>query len=405
MAPDTAPIPAAARPAIGLVLTGGGARAAYQVGVLHALAGLLPSGAPSPFPIICGTSAGAINAAALACGANDFRRTVHELAQVWRGFRTHQVYRSDALGVMRTGVRWVSALLLGGLGRHNPTSLLDNAPLGRLLAERLYFPGIQRGIQGGHLHALSITASAYASGESVSFCQGAPGLRGWRRARRVGLFTTLGVEHLLASSALPFIFPAVRIHREYFGDGSMRQIAPLSPALHLGAQRLLVIGTGRAWGQPAERVRAAGYPSLAQIAGHALNSIFLDQLETDLERLQRINRTIALVPSHVLRESGLELKPVEVFTLLPSAALESIAARHTKDLPRPIRTLFRGIGAVGSSGSTLASYLLFERRYCRAVMRLGYADAMERKQDLLDFLGVQRESEEVPVTLDESVQD
>ena len=393
MAQAAPPVVALTRPCIGLVLTGGGARAAYQVGVLRAVAGLLPPGSPSPFPIICGTSAGAINAAALACGANDFRRTVQELAQVWKEFRTHQVYRSDLLGVMRTGARWVSALLLGGLGRRNPTSLLDNAPLGQLLAARLYFPGIQRGIQGGHLQALSITASGYASGESVSFCQGAPGLQGWRRARRVGLFTALGVEHLLASSALPFIFPAVHLQREYFGDGSMRQIAPLSPALHLGAQRLLVIGTGRAAGEPAERVKAAGYPSLAQIAGHALNSIFLDQLETDLERLQRINRTITLVPSHVLRESGLQLKPVEVFTILPSGPLESIAARYTKDLPRPIRALFRGIGAVGHSGSTLASYLLFERRYCRAVMRLGYGDAMGRQEELLEFLGVRGKRE------------
>jgi NTE family protein len=388
--PDS-PVAPSTGPCIGLVLTGGGARAAYQVGVLRAVARLLPPSSPSPFPIICGTSAGAINATALACGTHDFRRTVQELAGVWKEFRTHQVYRSDALSVIRTGARWMSALFVGGRGKRNPASLLDNAPLAALLAARLYLPGIQRGINAGHLLALSLTASGYTSGESVSFCQGAPQLQAWRRARRVGLFTTIGLEHLLASSALPFIFPAVSIHREYFGDGSMRQIAPLSPALHLGAERLLVIGTGRAVGHVPERLKSTGYPSLAQIAGHALNSIFLDQLETDLERLQRINRTISMVPGHLMRESGLQLRAVEVFTVLPSAPLESIAARYTLDLPRPIRMLFRGIGAMGRSGATLASYLLFERRYCRAAMRLGYEDAMRRKKELAEFLGLRQQ--------------
>jgi len=375
------------QPEIGLVLTGGGARAAYQVGVLRAVARLLSPHAPSPFPIICGTSAGAINAAALAAGAEDFRLTVQRLSRVWKEFRTHHVYRSDVLGVMSTGARWLAALTMGGLG--NPTSLLDNAPLAQLLAVRLDFAGIQRGIDAGYLRALSITASSYASGQSVSFCQGTPGLAGWRRARRVGVLTTIEAAHLLASSALPFIFPAVRIDREFFGDGSMRQVAPLSSALHLGAQRLMVVATSGPEETRSQAPRGASYPSLAQIAGHALNSIFLDQMETDLERLKRINHTISLIPREMHCNGKLSLRRVDVLTLLPSEPLDAIAARHSHALPLPIRVLFRGIGAMGRSGSNLASYLLFERPYTRALMRLGFKDAMTRRDEIEEFLGLQ----------------
>ena len=248
------------------------------------------------------------------------------------------------------------------------------------------FPDIQKSIDSGYLTAVSITASGYTSGESVSFCQGAPELSGWRRARRVGLFTEIELDHLMASSALPFIFPAVRIHREYFGDGSMRQIAPLSPALHLGAEKLLIIGTGRPNTQGAERSKTVAYPSLAQIAGHTLNSIFLDQLETDIERLQRINSTIGMIPQSVLQEAGYPLRRVETLIMLPSQPLENIAARHTRALPGPVRFLFRGVGAMGKSGSALASYLLFERPYTRALIRLGYEDALKRRDELIRFL-------------------
>jgi len=221
----------------GLILTGGGARAAYQIGVLKAIAEFLPRHAHNPFPVICGTSAGSLNAAALAVNARNFRRSVRYLVSIWQNFHTHQVYRTDVLGVLINSARWVAGLLFSvlGINRLKRISLLDNAPLAELLNEILPCEKIQQSIDDGLLHALSITASGYESGESVTFYQGVPEIEPWHRIRRVGVPASIEVKHLLASAAIPFIFPATMINREYFGDGSMRQIAPVSSALHLGA--------------------------------------------------------------------------------------------------------------------------------------------------------------------------
>lgn len=375
-----------AKPRVGVILTGGGARAAYQVGVLWAISQLLPKNAPNPFPIICGTSAGAFNAAALAVNATGFRVGVGRLIAVWRNFHVHQVYRSDPAGVFGSGARWMAALLFGGLGKHNPVSLLDNSPLVELLKYKIEFKNIQESIDRGALYALSITASGYASGHSVTFYQGVPTLSPWKRARRLGIPTQIGLEHLLASSAIPFMFPAVKINREYFGDGSMRQIAPISPALHLGAERVLVVGVTQEE-EEMKRVKSEGYPSLAEIAGHTLNSIFLDGMEVDLERLQRINKTIEMVPPEALRERGLSLHHVDVLVISPSETFESIAAKHVRSLPHVIRFLLRGMGVTRRGGFTLLSYLLFEKPFCRELMDLGYRDAMRQKQEILNFLG------------------
>lgn len=383
----------AVKPKVGVILTGGGARAAYQVGVLWAISRLLPRNAPNPFPIICGTSAGAINAAALAINATGFRAGVGRLMAVWRNFHVDQVYRSDPAGVFVSGARWISALLLGGLGKHNPVSLLDNSPLEEMLRYKLEFKGIQESIDRGALSALSITASGYTSGHSVTFYQGVPTLSPWKRARRLGIPTQIGLDHLLASSAIPFVFPAVKINREYFGDGSMRQFAPISPALHLGAERVLVVGVTLA--EETKRVKSEGYPSLAEIAGHTLNSIFLDSMEVDLERLQRINKTIQMVPPKALEKSGVSLHHVDVLVISPSETIESIAAKHVHSLPRTIRFLLRGVGATRRSGSNFASYLLFEKPFCRELMDLGYHDAMSQKQEILKFLGYVPSSVEV----------
>jgi NTE family protein len=278
-------------------------------------------------------------------------------------------------------------VLSGGRIASRGVSLLDNAPLGGLLAKHLDFGAIQRAIDAGQLSAFSITCSGYTSGQSVTFFQGVPGLEPWQRARRIGVPMPITVDHLLASSALPFIFPPMQLNREYFGDGSMRQIAPVSPALHLGADRLFVIGVGRQRQQRAERVLTEAHPSLAQIAGHALNSIFLDSLEVDLERLQRINRTIEMIPGEVLERSRYPLHKVDFRVISPSEELEPIALAHAGELPRTIRALLYTVGALRHSGANLLSYLLFERSYCRALIRLGYKDTMERKDELVQFLG------------------
>ena len=370
------------KPRAGLVLTGGGARAAYQVGVVKAVRDVLGNPVKNPFPIVCGTSAGAINAAALAVQADDFTRAVANLLEVWEHMRCDHVYRTDFPSIMKSGARWLATMML--ISRGNPVSLLDNAPLRDMLAKTMPFERIQQHIDAGALYAVCVTASGYTSGQSVSFFQGGSGLEGWARNQRIGAAVVMQLDYLLASSALPFIFPAVKVHREYFGDGSMRQIAPVSPALHLGADRVLIVGTGRQTMDQA-RARSNVYPSLAQIAGHALNSIFLDSLAVDIERLERINRTVTLIPPDKLEGSSISLRPVKVLFITPSQPIERIAARFVHELPRSVRFILRPTGALSRSGSNLASYLLFEESFCRALIDLGYQDTMAREAEVKAF--------------------
>lgn len=367
-----------------LVLTGGGARAAYQVGVLQAISELLPTGTVNPFPIICGTSAGAVNAVSLACQAENFRAAVDSLVEVWRSFHADQVYRSDSLGLAATGVRWLSSVLLGRLMHGGTRSLLDNAPLADLLRQ-LDFPGIDRAIANGHLRAVSITASGYTSGQSVSFFQARADVETWQRAQRKGARVRLGIEHLLASSAIPFIFPPVKIHREFFGDGSMRQVAPISPAVHLGATKVLVIGAGRVQ-EPDVRIHQITPPSLAQIAGHALAAIFLDTLAVDIERMERINDTLGRLGPEVLEQAGIPLRPIRSLVISPSERLDALAAQHARSLPRSVRFLLSRIGAMNRRGGALTSYLLFEQPYTRALVDLGYRNTMSRCDEVRAFL-------------------
>jgi NTE family protein len=370
------------KPRAGLVLTGGGARAAYQVGVVKAVRDVLGNPAKNPFPILCGTSAGAINAASLAVFADDFTRAVANLLEVWENMRCEHVYRTDVASIMKSGARWLSSMML--LTRGTPISLLDNAPLKDMLEKSMPFDRIQQHIDAGALYAVCVTASGYTTGQSVSFFQGGSGLEGWERNQRIGAAVMLKLEYLLASAALPFIFPAVKVHREYFGDGSMRQIAPVSPALHLGADRVLIVGTGR---QATDQARARSniYPSFAQIAGHALNSIFLDSLLVDIERLERINRTLRLIPPERLEGSSVTLRPVKVLFISPSQPIERLAARFLHELPRSVRFILRPTGALSRSGSNLASYLLFEESFCRALIDLGYQDTLAREAEVREF--------------------
>lgn len=371
-----------------LVLGGGGARAAYQAGVLLAVREMLGDAARNPFQILCGTSAGAVNAATLACYAGNFSGAVDALVDVWRNMHAAQIYRSDPLRIGLAAIRWLSALLIGWAIKRSPRSLLDNEPLRRLLTRKLNFANIERSISKGALYAVSITASGYATGHSVSFFQAHPEVSHWRRTHRTGCRTSLTVEHLMASSAIPFIFPAVHLNREYFGDGSMRQLAPISPAIHLGAEKVLIIGVAQTSGNT-QRQSSWSYPTLAQIAGHALSSIFLDSLAVDVERMDRINRTLAIMPEALREHSDLTLRSVQSLIIAPSERLDYLAARHAKALPWAVRILLRGIGAMNRRGGALTSYLLFERSYTRALIDLGYKDAMARRDDLKAFLEAQ----------------
>jgi len=370
----------------GLVLAGGGARAAYQVGVLKAVRELCPDPKANPFPIICGTSAGAVIAGALAVYADDFGRAVDNLLEVWHRFEPRHVYRSDFPGVAANSGRWFAGFLFGAFLKNRRISLLDNRPLQGLLTRTLDFTRIEHNIAAGALDAVAITCSGYTSGQSCSFFQGAERFEGWKRSQRIGIRTRIRIEHLMASSAIPFLFPAHHLNREYFGDGSMRQIAPVSPALHLGADRVMVVGTARLRSESPERTRGDLYPSLAQVAGHVMNSIFLDSLAVDLERLERINRTISCVPPELLQKMGLALHHVDVLVLTPSEPLDAIAVKHVRSLPWSIRFLLRSVGAMRRGGANLASYLLFEPGYCNELIALGYNDTMKRRGDVEAFL-------------------
>jgi len=374
---------------VALILTGGGARAAYQVGVLQAIAEFLPRRSHCPFPIICGTSSGALNAATLAVNAGNFRMGVQYLTNTWKNFHANQIYRTDVIGVFNNSMLWLAGMIFSAIGinKLHQVSLLDNSPLVELLEEMLPCEKIQDSIDAGLLHALSITASGYGSGQSVTFYQGVKQLVPWRRKGRVGMPTQIEIRHLLASSALPFIFPATLINREYFGDGSMRQIAPISPALHLGATRVLIIGVS-VNGNPEHPDRAdiGEYPSLASIAGHTLNSIFLDSMEVDLERLKKINDLVAIMPEE-MRERA-DLRHIDALVMSPSQPIEKIAERYKAELPWTIRLLLRLIGAGQQSGGALVSYLLSEKKFCRALIDLGYQDALKRRDEIMGFLDV-----------------
>ena len=372
-----------------LVLSGGGARAAYQAGVLHAIAARLPPLSANPFAIVCGTSAGAINATAIAAGASRFALATSHLRRLWNGLHVDAIYRSDAAYLLGSGMRFIGSLL-PGRGHRRPVSLLDNRPLGTLLAREIPFSGIQVAIDAGELAALTITAASYRTGMSVSFCAAARDVPLWDRAQRIGIRAEIGVGHLLASAAIPFVFPPMAIDGEYFGDGAVRQVAPTAPALHMGADRILVIGGGRSSIRPAAMVDTT--PSFAQIGSHVLASIFTDALGTDLEKVRLINAAVRQIPPERLPQSPVPLRNVDLLVITPSVALENLALEHAHELPRALRALLRLVGGTGGGGSGLLSYLLFEPGYIGSLIDLGWSDAQAKGAEIDRFLAGEGET-------------
>jgi NTE family protein len=369
---------------IGLLLSGGGARGAYQVGVLKAIATLYPRNHSIPFPVLCGTSAGAMNSTALGCYASSFHLGVKKLEWIWRNMRTNHIYRSDVGHVSHHMFNNMTKWMRSDLYRNRPTSLLDNSPLRQLINNVVPFERLERNIANGSLHALAVTASSYQTGNSVSFYQGHSSIENWKRSKRESYRGVLHADHLMASAALPLVFPAIDIRQSFYGDGSIHQLSPLSPAIHLGADKVLCIGLDSPHDQPVHAMMK--HPSASSIAGHLLDSIFSDTLDSDIERTQRVNATLELIPPHLQKSHN--LRKIDTFLINPSIDINHVAKRHFNDVPWAIRRLMSSIGVTKSSESSLISYLLFEKAYCTELIAAGFNDGMAQQQQLREFLDI-----------------
>jgi len=371
---------------IALILSGGGARAAYQVGVLKAVADITGSKSDNPFKIIIGTSAGAINAALLACGANDFARAISRLERLWGNLTSDQIHRTGYSALLKSTLNLIFSFFRSGDVSRHQLYLLDNSPLFRLLQESVDLTKLPERIANGDLWALGITAMEYSTGHSVNFYQGSPLIEEWQRHRRIGIKTDISYEHLMASAAIPGVYPAVKIQGAYYGDGALRDSAPTSPALRLGADKLFVIGSSHnPYDDSSKRTPVSRPPSAAQIVSHLLNFSFLDTLEEDVERLERLNEVADRLNESDRSELG--IKPVQFMSVIPSVPIDELAAGHISSLPRSMRTFFKTLGVTGESGgASLASYLLFEFSFLTELMHCGYDDGLAQRDEISGFM-------------------
>jgi len=370
-----------------LVLTGGGARAAYQVGVLRAIAKFLPRNHGIPFPILCGTSAGSINVSALGCYASCFHLGVKKLEWVWKNLSTDQIYQSEATQILNYLSQGVFASFQADYANKTPHSILNNDPLRNLLNNVVNFDRMDRNIINGYLSAISITASSYSSGDSISFYQSHHYIEPWQRAKRRGVYSKINCNHLMASSAIPMVFPSIKIGQEHFGDGSIHQLSPLSPAIHLGAKKIFIIGVEQPKEPRYKQENNPHPPSIATVAGHMLDSIFADTLLSDLERMQRINETLKLINNKQLKQKE-GLQHIDNFLINPSHDFNTIAIKYFNKLPLSIRLLLRTVGINENSESSIISYLLFDKEYCQELIKLGFNDALTQEQEIRKFLNL-----------------
>lgn len=370
---------------IGLILPGGGARNAYQVGVLNAVEELLPTGSVSPFPVVTGTSAGSLNAGMIASRSSDFSDAIRRLTGMWENLHMHMVVRTDARTTTKTAARWIWSFTSGG--NSQPHSLLDNTPLRSLIENHVNLARMRQCIASGHLRALGITSSSYSRGASITYFEGHEDVVPWERTRRLGTPARLHIDHFMASIAIPVVFPAIMMDNEYYGDGSMRESAPLSPALHLGADKLLIISVRNPQPDnvPAMKPR---YPNLGQIAGYMFDTLFMDRLDSDIERLNRINFALAQTKRQMFRHNNATLRPIEFLVISPSVDIRSIVARHVDAFPRSMRVLLKTFGAMNKEGRPLTSYLLFDSGFARELIDLGYHDGLAQKDKLQELLGL-----------------
>ena len=376
---------------LGLVLSGGGARAAYQAGVLQGISQLLGNSLGSqPFPIITGVSAGAINASYLAAAKSSFSEQSESLLKLWSTLRPEQVIRTGAFSLGKLGLAWMKDLSSGGaLGSAKSTHVLDSAPLREFLGERISFEQIKRNLSTGILQGLAVTTTSYATGTSITFFDAPAQENSWMRSSRIGIKMPLTLDHILASSSIPVFFRPVRIGNSYYGDGGIRSNTPFSPAIHLGADRLLAIGVRYPRGgvETLEINQQVTMDSiaLADIAGVTLNSLFLDALEFDYERLQRINETVQLLTEEARLKHPSRLKVIPTLLIRPSEDLGLLAADEFKRFPGMLRYLLRGLGASPEKGADLLSYIAFDQNYTQKLVKLGLKDALTQRTEILEF--------------------
>lgn len=403
------PTPMTRSPMTALVLTAGGARGAYQAGVMKRISELRAyTNAPAPFPIITGASAGAINGAAMAAQHDDFSGAAQLLVKLWSNLSASDVYRTDAAALAQNAGRLAMDFALGGMiGAGRVQSLVDSTPLSAFLGSHLRLDGIRRAVREGGLYALAVTATGYHSGRAFTFIEGKEGHPLWNKSRRLALNAEIGLDHILASAAIPIVFPPVELPvgktRAFFGDGAMRLVTPLSPAIRLGAQRLLAVGVRcqesansllrSEWSSDDTFVSDLKRPPLSQICGTLMNAIFLDHLDADLDHLKRMNSFVAAYQKLAMAVPPMQQEPdhepmrvVTPLVISPSADIAIIAKTLEHRMPKSVRYMMDGLGTPDAQSADLTSFLLFDSAFTRELIQLGYRDAAQRIDEIEAFL-------------------